>query len=90
MCLNLIIITSKSNIKKVFILSKFSECTADIVLKIVPPQTKLLTPHFSYFLQYQLHIAIIFLSYLLEREVCILWWWGAVRLAKNKMALRGC
>ena len=43
--LDLLIITGQSYIKEVFVFPQFSESDAYIVLKIVPPQTKLFVPH---------------------------------------------
>jgi len=39
--LQLVIITGESDIKKVFVLSKLSECCAYICLKVVPTEAKL-------------------------------------------------
>merc|ERR1719242_2737854 len=44
-CLHLGIITGKSDIKEVFLLTEFSESDADVGLEVVPPQAKLLRSH---------------------------------------------
>ena len=45
MSLDLFILTSNGNIKEVLIISKFSESTADVALKFIPPKTELLICH---------------------------------------------
>merc|ERR1719186_1369397 len=44
-CINLLIITSEGHIKEVFVFSQFPESQTDVGFKVIPSQTKLLTPH---------------------------------------------
>ena len=45
MCFNLLIITSKGHVKKVFVISEFSERDTDILFKVIPSQAELLVGH---------------------------------------------
>ena len=43
--LHLVIITSKSYVKEVFVVSQFSEGNTDVALKVIPTETELFCPH---------------------------------------------
>ena len=59
--LDLFIITSKSYIKEVLVVAKFSECNTNIWLKLIPTKAKLLTCHFRNFYQIS------------ETQICTKW-----------------